>query len=582
MLYSLRSDNPSFQPIEFEPGFNVILAERTKEASKKDSRNGLGKSTLLELIHFCLGAQKGETLKKSQMDNWTFTLELDLAGEKFSVSRNTTNQNKIIISGNCSKWRIKPEIDEKTGRQVMSSRDWNEVLGNLFFGLRSSYDGYEYVPTFRSLISYFIRRNGQRGAFLEPIRQYKQQLTWDIEVNNMFLLGLGWEFASKWQILRDRINVIEIMKRETKSGILMDLLGSIGDLEAKKILLEVQVKSEEENLNNFRVHPQYGQIENEANQYTKSIHELVDQNVFDKRLMENYEASLSDEIDAKPEAVMRIYSEAGVIIQDSVKKKLDQVLVFHKQVVANRKEFLGSEIDRLKNEILRREERKQALTTKRSELMQILKRHGALEEYTQLQTKHQQTIAELKSTDARLEKLKQIEEGKSAIIIEQELLRKQANADMIERKVQKEKAVRLFNSNSESLYEVPGILSINVTKAGFKLEFKIERSPSTGVGNMKIFCYDLMLAQIWSEHTGSQIPLIHDSIIFDGVDERQKALAIELACKEAKKLGFQYICTMNSDAIPWGDFTSDFEFNQFVRRTLTDSSEEGGLLGIRF
>jgi len=91
-----------------------------------------------------------------------------------------------------------------------------------------------------------------------------------------------------------------------------------------------------------------------------------------------------------------------------------------------------------------------------------------------------------------------------------------------------------------------------------------------------------MLAQIWSEHTGSQIPLIHDSIIFDGVDERQKALAIELACKEAKKLGFQYICTMNSDAIPWGDFTSDFEFNQFVRRTLTDSSEEGGLLGIRF
>ena len=79
MLYSIKSDRPSFKTVEFKPGYNVILAERTKEATKKDSRNGLGKSTLLEIIHFCLGAQKGETLSKPQMDDWTFILELDLA-----------------------------------------------------------------------------------------------------------------------------------------------------------------------------------------------------------------------------------------------------------------------------------------------------------------------------------------------------------------------------------------------------------------------------------------------------------------------------------------------------------------------
>ena len=58
MIYSVRCDKPSFKSIKFNPGFNVILAERTKESTIKDSRNGLGKSTLIEIIHFCLGAKK--------------------------------------------------------------------------------------------------------------------------------------------------------------------------------------------------------------------------------------------------------------------------------------------------------------------------------------------------------------------------------------------------------------------------------------------------------------------------------------------------------------------------------------------
>lgn len=63
MIYSISCDQPSCKAIEFKPGFNVILAERTKEATNRDSRNGLGKSTLIEIIHFCLGGNKGETLR---------------------------------------------------------------------------------------------------------------------------------------------------------------------------------------------------------------------------------------------------------------------------------------------------------------------------------------------------------------------------------------------------------------------------------------------------------------------------------------------------------------------------------------
>ncbi|MBD3352908.1 MAG: DUF2326 domain-containing protein, partial [Candidatus Lokiarchaeota archaeon] len=461
MIHSIKCNQDSFKPVYFKSGFNVILAERTKESTKRDSRNGLGKSTLIEIIHFCLGSKKGETLSKSEMDDWEFTIEIDLAGKRYSVTRNTSNTNQIIVEGDCSEWEIKPSIDEKTRKQVFSSRDWNRCLGTLMFGLQTVYSDYKYVPTFRSLISYFIRRNGQSGAFLDPFQQYKNQKEWDKQVNNSFLLGLGWQFASKWQVLKDRTKVLDQIKNEAKSGILSNLLGSTGELEALKIRLHSQVEQEKEQLDNFKVHPQYSKLENDANNITKLIHEYVNSNINDKRFLEHYEASLEQEADAKPESVTKVYEEAGLILPDSINKKIEDVMSFHKQVVSNRKGFLSSEIERIKKDILKREEEIKTLTDKRVELMKTLKEHGALKEYTQLQNNHQETVSQLKDVGLKLENLKKFEEGKSAVSVEEELLRQKAKNDMNERAVQKENAILTFNENSKYLYKAPGILSID-------------------------------------------------------------------------------------------------------------------------
>ena len=75
---------------------------------------------------------------------------------------------------------------------------------------------------------------------------------------------------------------------------------------------------------------------------------------------------------------------------------------------------------------------------------------------------------------------------------------------------------------------------------------------------------------------------MHDSTIFDGVDERQVAQSLELARREAERNGFQYICALNSDALPSNEFSSDFDLESFVKLRLTDESEGGGLLGIRY
>ena len=136
-----------------------------------------------------------------------------------------------------------------------------------------------------------------------------------------------------------------------------------------------------------------------------------------------------------------------------------------------------------------------------------------------------------------------------------------------------------FNSFSEFLYEGPGSLSINVSNAGYKFNIEIQKSGSHAIGNMKIFCYDLMLATIWARMPKSPSFLIHDSIIFADVDERQKAHALQLAKFESQKNQFQYICTLNSDTVPYNEFDKKFNFDKYVVATFTDAKGDGGLLG---
>jgi uncharacterized protein YydD (DUF2326 family) len=157
--------------------------------------------------------------------------------------------------------------------------------------------------------------------------------------------------------------------------------------------------------------------------------------------------------------------------------------------------------------------------------------------------------------------------------------------DYDERKSSIENAVSLFNKYSNNLYTQPGVLAVDITDTGYKYNVDIRRARSQGVNYMKIFCYDLALITISSKNKSKiEIPLIHDSTIFDGVDERQIAKALELAASESNSNGFQYICEMNSDMIPYDDFSEGFKsiFNQSVRVTFTDATADGGLLGFRF
>ena len=514
-------------------------------------------------------------------------MDLILAGEQVTVARSGDMTGEVWIDAK-KEWFVEniSELDDHPQQQslefgnkpIMSRRkidEWTSFLGRAMYDLPMNS-----AATFRNLISYDIRRN----QFEKPFENHPSQSMKDKQISNAFMLDLNWRHAVKWQDLKDRKKNVDSIKRAVKQGdnLLAEMLGTIGDLETERDRLKREIEKTDSELRSFQVHPQYVQIENEANDLTRQIHDLSNHVLQLKRLIDFHEDSIEEEQPTNDRRVIALYEEAGVILAESLSKQLEEVLAFHIQVTRNRQEYLRSEVTRLNGELAKTRIEIEQLSDRKAELMRVLESHGALEEYGELQQLHLGIRSALDAIEHQIEQLSMIETETSQITIEREQLHIDARIDLDERSTLR-RAREIFSSNSEALYEVPGRLVINVDReAGYRFDVDIPRASSFGRSKMKVFCYDLMRAELWSQREVSPGLLIHDSNIFDGVDERQIALALELAELKTRECGFQYIVCMNSDTIPYDRFSDDFDIDEFVRLRLTDDSPAGRLLGIEF
>jgi uncharacterized protein YydD (DUF2326 family) len=578
MIRRVFANQASFRTVRLEPGFNVILADQTTDSTAKDSRNGLGKSTLLEIVHFCLGGD-GAALKADRLSDWRFGIDLVLGGREVTVERAIRDPRRVFLRGDTNGLAIELMQDSRNHAPSLDVKDWNAALGNRMFGLPVQEHKVTHVPTFRSLISYFARRG--RDAFSRPFTHFGRQQEWDKQVNVAFLLQLAWEDARETQLLKDKATALSGLKKAVKAGLIDRYQGKRADLENLRIRLEAKVRDDAARLGAFRVHTQYRELQEKAGALTKAIHDLANASYESRQLLALYQRDASTEAPSDDAEVERLYEEAGVSLGAAVRRRLEEVKRFHHTVVAHRREFLGAEVSRLQRVLGENEKAVGELTEQRAEYLTVLQTHGALEEYTQLQQIHLRAVEEVNRVKGLLDSMNKLESGTSTIKIEQEVLYQKARRDYEDRSDVRTKAANFFNENSEYLYAAPGRLLVDLSKTGFRFNVEIERKGSDGIDNMTIFCFDLMLAQLWSERRPTPGFLWHDSRIFEA-DARQRALALHLAARESSRRGFQYICTLNSDAVPVSEFPEGFSLDPFIRLRLTDTRPEGSLLGIRF
>ncbi|MDQ4418837.1 DUF2326 domain-containing protein [Sphingobium sp. DEHP117] len=581
MIRAVRANKRGFRTVTFEAGVNLILADRSKAAGDKDTTNGLGKSTLLEIIDFCLGSNTSpdKGLRVESLAEWSFTLDLTLKGKEVSVTRSTAVPGTFEITGDTTGWLIVPEKN-KDDVPVLDLKKWRSVLAWALFGLPSAANSENYHPSARSLLSYFTRN--VHGAYDSPFTHFGNQKVWDIQVHNAFLLGLNWEKAARWQQLKDQKNALDALKKAIKTGAIDGELSSLGELEAQRVRLEGQLVKEAEALKTFQVLPQYREIEREANKLTEEIHQLVNANITDQRRADRYRALTAEEAAPAGDKLEALYQEAGVALPNAVKRTLDEAREFNQAIIKNRQQFIAKEIAELTAITAKNEGRIEDLTNRRAGLLMTLQGHGALEEFTRLQDLHAATRLRVDSLTTRINQVRQMTTKVDQIKVETVELKRSTELDYEDRREIWTQALTLFSDFSEHLYKSPGRLVIDIDETGYRFDVEIDGNQSEGISKMKIFCYDLM-AICFARIRGLGIDfLIHDSTMFDGVDPRQRAHAIELAEQMAQKHGFQYILTLNTDMLPTADFTQGFDHNALVRLVLTDTDPSGSLLGFRF
>jgi uncharacterized protein YydD (DUF2326 family) len=587
MIHGVTSDLPSFKSLAFKPGLNILLADKSEGATDRQSRNGAGKTSFIELIHFVFGANadKESIFRSTELAPWMFEVHVDVGGALVEIGRSGSKPSRIRIQGDTSPWPLQPSLDTKTGETVFTQDQWRALLGAVFFGLDAEVEDGEHArfrPTFRSLFSYFARRQNS-GGLVSSIQQSSKQQPWDQQVAVSYLLGLDAHIPQEFQEVRTQEKAMAELRKAAKEGGLGRYFGTAADLRTRLTIAEARARRLRDQVATFNVVPEYAAIEQEASMITREISTINDENTADRELILQLQDALDSEQPPAIANVDRLYREAGVVLPGTVGRRFEEVTQFHQAIVQNRRSHLTSEVQAAEQRIADRDRRRQQLDGRRRQLMGILQSGGALQHYAALQEEAGRAEAEAEGLRQRLVTAERIESTKAELDIERARLLKALQDDIHERGPVIAEAILIFEELSNTLYEKAGSLTISATPNGPAVDIRIDAQRSKGITNMQIFCFDLMLADLATRRGLGPGFLIHDSHLFDGVDERQVAKALQLGADHAAAVGYQYIVTMNSDALPREGFRSDFNIDAFVVPTkLTDATETGGLFGLRF
>lgn len=587
MIYSVWSDLPTFKSLEFKPGLNILLADKSEGATDRQSRNGAGKTSFVELIHFLFGAtaDKESIFRSAELAPWMFEARVDIGGALVDIGRSGSKPSRIRIQGDTSSWPLQPSLDAKTGELVLSQEQWRTLLGAVVFGLGVEMENEEYArfrPTFRSLFSYFVRRQNS-GGLVSPTQQSSKQQLWDQQVAISYLLGLDPRISQEFQEVRTQEKAMSELRKAAKEGGLGRYFGTSADLRTRLTVAEARARRLRDQLATFNVVPEYAALEREASSITRDISILNDENTADRELILQLQNALESEQPPAMANVDRVYREAGVVLPGTVARRFEEVAQFHRAIVQNRRSHLTSELRAAERRIADRDHRRERLDGRRRQLMGILQSGGALEHYASLQEEAGRAEAEAEGLRQRLVTAERIESTKAELDIERARLLKALQDDIHERQEVIADAILIFEELSNTLYEKAGSLTISATPNGPAVDIRIDAQRSKGITNMQIFCFDLMLADLATRRGIGPGFLIHDSHLFDGVDERQVAKALQLGADHAAATGYQYIVTMNSDALPREGFSPGFDVETHIVSTrLTDATETGGLFGLRF
>ena len=569
-LKKLYANKSSFRTVEFnETGLSFIVAKQKNPENKSNDKtyNGVEKSLLINIIHFCLGSKKEKyTSFCNKLPGWEFCLDFSIGGADYTAKRTTDNPSKITLNG-----------------EELTLTNFNSKLKSMCFNIPDDISSL----SFRSLLPFFIRPskkayidfNGASGNY----NQYQTRLY------NSFLLGLDVFLAQKKYEIKKEQDRIKILEGNFKNDeLLKDFFTGNKDVSLTIVDLEEQIYRLNRNLADFKVAEDYSDIQKEADMIESELFALNNSIILIENNIGSVNKSLNIQTKTTKSDIEKVYEEASVHFSENLRKTLSDLETFYENLITSRKKRLLEQKNKFESEIKVKSVIAKKLKNELDRLIKYLGDHQALDVFLSISDK----TASMKTKLESLEKYQALQaeykeklRNAEKIQLEQSEITENYIAE-IESDINELRDY--FRSLAKRFYPtaVAG-LSVNNNEGDnllrYNIDAKIESDNSDGINNVKIFCYDMTLLFKGQNHNIDFI--FHDSRLFDGIDERQKTELFKIVYEEFANSRKQYIATVNQNQLnEIKDYMEPELFQKIINDntvlTLTDDDESEKLLGI--
>jgi uncharacterized protein YydD (DUF2326 family) len=570
-LIKVYSNKKSFHTVEFKLNQpNFIVAKQKNPGSNEDGKtyNGVGKSLLIKIIHFCLGASKKDyKVFCEKLEGWEFYLDFIINGNTYSVKRKTEEPEKIILN-----------------KEELTLDKFTKRMGKLCFLIP---DNTAFL-SFRSLLPFFLRP--KKESYVDCKKTGKTGSEYQTLLYNSFLIGLDINLAEKkYRLRKEQERIRKLEKNFKEDSLLRDFFSGSRDVSLTLADLDDKIHKIEYDLKQFKVAEDYHDIQSEADVIEKNLFEINNEITMIQNNIDNIEKSLNITPSMSSSDLEAVYSEVKVIFPDSLKKNLNDIDDFYSKLISNRIRRLSEQKNHLKINLNEKLNESSILKRKLDELMNYLGEHQALDLFISLSEK----VASLKSEKENLEKYQILQS-------EYKTKERQTEKKMIELSEITDNYLSEIESNTNAIKDYFRTLAKNFypqnvagltikTNEGenqliFDIDPKIESDASDGINNVKIFCYDLSILIEGKNHNIDFV--FHDSRLYDGIDERQKTTMFKIINDIFFSGSKQYISTVNQNQLQEiRNNLSEDEYKTLIENntilTLTDDSDNEKLLGIK-
>lgn len=546
-ILKIQSSTKIIREIEFHKGINLIVDE-TPESVKKDGTetgNSVGKTTVLQLIDFCLGSDpKGifvdpDSKKENVLVKDFLKTQRVLITLVLKESLDDEQSKEIKIERN---FLARKEIIRRINGQNYTEEEFDIELSNLIFP-----DHTAEKPTFREIISHNIRYKDEHiNSTLRTLDKY----TSDAEYETLYLFMLGVDFSSG----NKKQNLLLKLKQEDTFKTRLEKVQTKSAYESTLAIVEGNIEVLNEKKSNFNLNENFESDLDKFNlikyHLNKTSSELTNLNI-KRNLILEAEADLKSNVsNIDTQQLMNIYQQATQNIE-GISKSFEDLVHYHNQMIIEKVDFIKKELPDLERKIERKsselqsllaQEKKQSLLISKSESFEVLE--GIIQELNEEYRKKGEYENILQQLDEVEQEMKELN-GQLEII--DDLLFSDDFEETL--KTQLKKFNRLFAKVSNFLYGEQYALKYDIikNKKGQRLyKFSaFNTNFSSGKKQGEISCFDIAYVLFADQEN---IPTLH-FLLNDKKELMHHNQLVKIA-ELVEKTNIQFVASILRDKLP--------------------------------